>query len=66
MNLHRKQWLKASQKSFCVSPGFCKTPMTVGFPPLGHEYSSYSGAMRIYLTTMDEKAQPEIFYHRGR
>ena len=49
-----------------MSPGFCKTPMTVGFTGLGHEYSCYSGAVRIYQTAMNEQGKPEVFYHRGR
>jgi hypothetical protein len=40
--------------------------MTKELQPPANSYSGYSGAYRIYQTTMNPNAKPEIFYHRGR
>lgn len=64
MNLVRR-WLGEKQLGLCVTPGFCRTPMTKDMDN-PFSYSSYSGAMRIYQTAVREDAKSEIFYHRGR
>jgi hypothetical protein len=58
--------LSGNQKAICVAPGFCRTPMTKDFPSSPWEYSSESGAIRIYETIFLENLDSEIFYHRAR
>ena len=63
--------MKTGQIAICMSPGYCVTPMTEKFPEglfpqMKKRYSSYSGAMRIFESAVDEKATSDIFYHRGR
>lgn len=49
-----------------MSPGLCKTAMTVKVHDNPNAYSSESGAFRIYQSATEKGLSADIFYHRGR